>query len=1496
MPRKTFRLAEILLLLAVVAASGCPTGTPVLFVSPSSIDFGADPEDGVSETFTVSNRGTGTLTWSITNIPSWLTVSPSSGSVTTQAQTVTITLNIDGVALGTYSQDLRVTSNDGNQDVAVRFALVGPSELAVAPESLAFGMETDSDTFTISNTGTSALDWSISLSPSLTWLSVSATSGTLAPSAETEITAMVDRSGLSGGEHSGFIPVVSDGGQGSISVTVEVPEFSVEPDTVSFGYTNVQDFVTFSNHADTELEWTTSVAPAGAAWLTVTPDSDATPRASEDDIVLSVDRTGLSPGDHQATVTFATAGHSEDVTVSLSVPTFELSTELLDLGSVGEGVETATFSVTNLSGQSIDWTAEALGGDPAWLSFTPVSGALAALGSVDVTVSVDATGLEPGDHEGALAVTSSGHSETLTIQFNVLRPATLSVAPRNLRFGVSYTEKLVAIWNAGIDTVDWSIDTSGLPAWLTVTPDSPSGSVSGAETDAIRVSVDRTDLAPGTYTYDDPGIVVASNVGDIPLTVSMIVAEIPVLRVDTGGSYARVDDELIPLVTVPDNMDFAAFAIFNDGTGSLDWRIETTEEDPEFPDWIAPSGDVAQDTGIVPIFGSVAADDPEGSPVRITITREGISSGGHAFDFLVHSNGGETRVRVVMTVPKHISIGTGGTPVVFDLASITEEMYVANMGEEATFLDFYISEPSAKWLFLYPQTGRSVGTSSAIKDWQTINFAVDRGALDTTVATLTVYALGGYDDDGEPFPDESIEPVDVTITVTAYELYFELARARRRIPSLLRFPMLMRNRQYQPIPIPFDLLDTFGEQSFFVSEQNIPLELSETNQFLALGASLRRSIAIVLDYSGSMYEAAQEAGAVDPALDVSGEADPLQAVYERCVPPLIDDLAALPGSTKMALMAFHDRSQPARIVQDFTDEPLDMHMALAFLNIQDHGATELLPAINEAAYFIEAEDRPFIDFDTADIRAIVLVSDGRLTTPPGTIKDTSDLLYDILNVRLFSVGWGKNINHEPLARIAAASGGHYYPTYGDEEQRHIVDELYGWLHTEDPLVDACDQSVAKDIGSHVVFSYVTLTEATTDTSVSVEASFDNPNEDDGVCAEDAGVIEGYFAQQVKQLWDYAGDVRMGQISMRSSVNTDGDVEVVLHAEYIPRNIDKFTFTFDTNYGGTLLSVEEVALEDGGLIELWPDPVVTGAMYEYTAPADTVLKYGAFGDLVKVTFTPGASPCEDRVLLTVDNDIYAADPQPKYFIYPDSVFVGDCALTSFAPAFPAMLVKYPASGPPFEESPLLHFGDSLTSLDLVLNNFGGQYPYGGEPYVYLLWTATSTSIALQTAPEAGAILNGTTEDVVMEVRVVDRTGLHGAYVASIEVQYIPGNLSEFVTTLEIPVTFTINPPSLAVDTNALDFGDATDTLEFNIINAGQSTLTWSIDDSGFPDWLSVDATSGAITSLLPKTITVTVDRTDQDPGALPQQSIIVEGYDQLLSFVGSETITVDATVP
>jgi hypothetical protein len=176
-----------------------------------------------------------------------------------------------------------------------------------------------------------------------------------------------------------------------------------------------------------------------------------------------------------------------------------------------------------LSGIGKEWIIEYLP-EPTWLSVSPDHGTVGIGESMDITITVDATGLDPGTYASSLLIYSNDLDENsleVPVNLRVLSGPILSYSPASHDFGNKHEgvtdSTTFEIWNSGSDTLDYTLNESA--TWVTVNP--TSGSSTG-EHDTIAVSIDTTGLSPGPHSCI---ISINSNGGDGTFTVTVNVIE-----------------------------------------------------------------------------------------------------------------------------------------------------------------------------------------------------------------------------------------------------------------------------------------------------------------------------------------------------------------------------------------------------------------------------------------------------------------------------------------------------------------------------------------------------------------------------------------------------------------------------------------------------------------------------------------------------------------------------------------------------------------------------------------------------------------------------------------------------------------------------------------------------------------------------------------------------------------------------------------------------------
>jgi hypothetical protein len=180
------------------------------------------------------------------------------------------------------------------------------------------------------------------------------------------------------------------------------PALKVQPTAIDFGTGDVEGTFNISNGGGGALTWSVSkVEP----WIEqVTPLSGAGPET----ITVKVNRTGLSAGTKDGTVSVTSNGGDVDVGISMVVPdaVLAISTDELDFG---ESATQQAFTISNTGVGTLTWS---LSDDASWVSLDQGSGT----GPATVTVTVNRSNLEGGPHSAQITVTSSGGTKTIDVQ------------------------------------------------------------------------------------------------------------------------------------------------------------------------------------------------------------------------------------------------------------------------------------------------------------------------------------------------------------------------------------------------------------------------------------------------------------------------------------------------------------------------------------------------------------------------------------------------------------------------------------------------------------------------------------------------------------------------------------------------------------------------------------------------------------------------------------------------------------------------------------------------------------------------------------------------------------------------------------------------------------------------------------------------------------------------------------------------------------------------
>ena len=373
--------------LPVVADYTIPISAPSMAVSPASSftstgNLGG-PFSPSTQIYGLTNIGTGSLNWTASKTANWLTLSATSGTLAAGAGTsvtVSISANANSLASGTYTDTVSFTNTSngaGNTTRAVSLTVNAmPAQLAAGPVSgfspsgyVGGPFSPSSQTYSLTNTGGTTLNWTASITGN--WLTLSATGGTLAAGATTNVTVSLNgnANGLTAGSYSDTVSFSNtSNGAGNttraVSLTVNAtpaqlaagPASGFSPSGYVGGpFSPPSQTYSLTNTGGTALNWTASIT---ANWLALSATGGALAAGATTNVTVSLNgnANGLITGSYSDTVSFSnTSNGAGNTTRPVSLTVNPIPLVALFTGSPTNGPEpllvtfsdTSTGSITN---------------------------------------------------------------------------------------------------------------------------------------------------------------------------------------------------------------------------------------------------------------------------------------------------------------------------------------------------------------------------------------------------------------------------------------------------------------------------------------------------------------------------------------------------------------------------------------------------------------------------------------------------------------------------------------------------------------------------------------------------------------------------------------------------------------------------------------------------------------------------------------------------------------------------------------------------------------------------------------------------------------------------------------------------------------------------------------------------------------------------------------------------------------------------------------------
>lgn len=303
-----------------------------------------------------------------------------------------------------------VTGRDASGDIQLT-PVVQSGKVALSVNSLNFGSQNSSLSFSIQNNGNKSVNWNISGLDKINWLTMNPTTGTLSAGKSNAVTVTLNRERIT--EYKEAVIIVNaDNESLSLKITAEAEykssKISLSANTLNFGtdYSSLTfDVKNVGNAGD--VNW--SITGVDVDWIKVTPTEGVVAMNKSCAVKVDVDRDKLAVGKHSTTVLVNADGESFRVTINAEKGSgryLEVSPSALALGTSS----TATLSIMSHNGPTV---YKLYGeGEFGWASFDKVEGVISEYNSADAStietlnLVVDRTGLPAGDYNFTLIINS----------------------------------------------------------------------------------------------------------------------------------------------------------------------------------------------------------------------------------------------------------------------------------------------------------------------------------------------------------------------------------------------------------------------------------------------------------------------------------------------------------------------------------------------------------------------------------------------------------------------------------------------------------------------------------------------------------------------------------------------------------------------------------------------------------------------------------------------------------------------------------------------------------------------------------------------------------------------------------------------------------------------------------------------------------------------------------------------------------------------------------
>jgi uncharacterized protein (TIGR03437 family) len=661
-------------------------GTLAIIPAPTSLSFTA-PNGVTTQTVTLEGTGFAPVSFTLSSVGNWMTVTTDSGSTTAH---LTVTVNPLNLTAGTYQGSITVTPAFGAPLIIPVTLQVGSNTLSASPTAF---------TFSYTAAGTTPPPQVLALSsllPKNTYTAQGASSGNwlllnggtteLSGSLPANLNVTVNPAGLAAGTYTGTITATdADGSMQVATVTLLVTALSglANPTALTFVSQQGGPAPEPQTVSVVGAENTQYLATVDVPWLSVSSASGPTPVQ----LTVYANPGSLVPATYTGTVSIELGSHTQRISV-----TFEVSATPVLTPSVGDFMVsyyggtavpapmTLDVGVSSGAPQKFIYAP----GLPSWLQISSIETSLTTPAILTVTVLPQT--LPTGTYQAdIILIPSAGDSVIVPVLLQVAGATPVLANPTSLAFsaaaGGGPQSQTIGVTAASSLSYTASATITGTgPDWLSVSP--TSGTANGTST-PLTVTADATGLSGGTY------------VGNIALTTTGgVVTDIPVTFTVGSG----------PFTVSPSTL---TFAYFQNGAAAPPQNLQVTGGQSFTTSVSTNSG--GKWLVVTPTSGTGT------TTLSVSLNTAGLPTGTYAGSITVTPAGGTAQtVAVTLIVSPPALVTVTPNPLAFSYATgnpppAAQSLSVTAAGAAVTFT---ASASSAGWLSVTPTGGTTPATLS----------------------------------------------------------------------------------------------------------------------------------------------------------------------------------------------------------------------------------------------------------------------------------------------------------------------------------------------------------------------------------------------------------------------------------------------------------------------------------------------------------------------------------------------------------------------------------------------------------------------------------------------------------------------------------------------------------------------------------------------------------------------------------------------------------------